>query len=458
MKMKLPSKKFGVFTAMAMVVGIVIGSGVFKSAGDVLFKAGGSMTTAILAWIIGGAIIIFSSLAFGIVALKQANKSGIIDFVEGVVGDKVAYLVAWFINFVYFPILVGVLSWLAGSITNSLIGAERDLTWILAGVFFVGSYILNIFGPVLAGKWQVSATSIKLVPLVLIAVVGLVFGLINGTTIESFKVPATVISTTGTGLAAAVAVTAFAYDGWITALAITQELKDPKKNLSRALIGGSLVIVLCYVFFFIGLSGVITNEEAISLAGSLDTSILAASRLFGNFFGSLVSILILISVLGTLNGVTLGSVRGMYQISIKGVGPFPELFTNLGKKDQPYASGLVSFVFALLWGVIWYGNFQGYWGGFMDTSVLIIVFLYASFILVYYNIIKNFTELGFFKRYIVPILATIGALYLIYGAFLSDPLMFVYFTLIVIGILLIGALTFNANKAVITQEPEVIAD
>jgi APA family basic amino acid/polyamine antiporter len=456
--MKLPSKKFGVFTAMAMVVGIVIGSGVFKSAGDVLFKAGGSMTTAILAWIIGGAIIIFSSLAFGIVALKQANKSGIIDFVEGVVGDKVAYLVAWFINFVYFPILVGVLAWLAGSITNSLVGLEQNLTWVFAGVYFVGSYVLNILAPVLAGRWQVSATSIKLVPLILIAIVGLVVGLINGTTVESFRIPATVISSSGTGLAAAVAVTVFAYDGWITALAITQELKDPKRNLSRALIGGSLVIVLCYVLFFIGLSGVITNDEAISLAGSLDTSILAASRLFGNFFGSIVSILILISVLGTLNGLTLGSVRGMYQISIKGVGPFPELFTNLGKKDQPYASGLISFAFAFLWGIIWYGNFQGYWGGFMDTSVLTIVFLYASFILVYYNIIKNFTELGVFKRYIVPILATIGALYLIYGAFVSDPMMFVYFTLIVLVILFVGALTFNSSKLVVKEQVESLIE
>lgn len=453
--MKLPSKKFGVFTAMAMVVGIVIGSGVFKSAGDVLFRAGGSLSTAIFAWIIGGAIIIFSSLAFGIVALKQANKSGIIDFVEGVVGEKVAYLVAWFINFVYFPILVGVLSWLAGSITNSLLGFDADLTWTFTAIYFVGSYVLNIFAPILAGRWQVSATSIKLIPLILIALVGLVTGLINGTTIESFRVPATVITSSGTGLAAAVAVTAFAYDGWITALAITQELKDPKRNLYRALIGGSLVIVFCYVLFFIGLSGVISNEEAISLAGSLDTSILAASRLFGDFFGSVVSVLILISVLGTLNGLTLGSVRGMYQISIKGFGPFPELFTNLGKKDQPYASGVISFIFAFLWGIIWYGNFQGYWGGFMDTSVLTIVFLYASFILVYYNIIKNFTELGFFKRYIVPLLATLGAIYLIYGAFISDPLMFLYFTIIVIAILAVGAVTFKTLKVVQPSQSEI---
>jgi len=444
--MSVPTKKFGLFTAVAMVVGIVIGSGVFKSAGDVLLKAGGNMTTAILAWAIGGAIILFSTLAFSIVALRTTKNSGIIDFVENVVGEKTAYLVGWFLNFVYYPILVGVLAWLAGSITNSLLGFENNMTWPLAILFFIGTYVLNILSPILAGKWQVSATGIKLIPLVLIAVVGLIFGLLNGTTIESFRSPANVVVTSGTGLAAAVAVTAFAYDGWITALAITQELKDPKKNLSKALLGGALIIVFCYILFFIGLSGVITNQEAINLAGSLDTSILAASRLFGSFFGPVVSVLILISVLGTLNGLTLGAVRGMYQISVKNIGPSPETFTRLGKNDEPYASGLISFVFAFFWGIIWYGNFQGYWGGFMDTSVLPIVFLYGSFILVYFNIVKNFNDLNLFKRYFVPLLATIGALYLVYGALISDPLMFFYFSIIVLIILISGVLSYKTKK------------
>ncbi len=452
--MREPTKKFGLFTAIAMVVGIVIGSGVFKSAGDVLARAGGKLSTAVLAWVIGGAIIIFSTLAFSIVALKSAKKSGIIDFVEGVVGERAAYLVGWFINFVYYPILVGVLAWLAGSITNTLLGFEQDFTWILALVYFIGSYGLNIFGPVLAGRWQVSATGIKLIPLVLIAIVGLVVGIINGTTVDAFRIPAQIISSSGTGLAAAVAVTAFAYDGWITALAITQELKDPKRNLAKALLGGAILIVVCYIVFFIGLSGVITNDEAVAIAGSLDTSVLAASRLFGAFFGPVVSVLILISVLGTLNGLTLGAVRGMYQISVKGVGPTPDVFTKLGKKDEPYASGLLSFVFAIFWGIIWYGNFQGFFGGFMDTSILPIVFLYASFILVYFNIFKNYTELNAFKRYVVPLLATVGALYLIYGAFVSDPIMFIYFSVIVVVILVVGVLTYQPRKVKVIVKNE----
>jgi APA family basic amino acid/polyamine antiporter len=441
--MSEPRRKFGLFTAIAMVVGIVIGSGVFKSAGDVLAKAGGSLSTALLAWGIGGLIIIISTYAFSIVALKKSKKSGIIDFMEEMAGKKTAYLVGWFLNFVYYPILVGILAWLAGSITNTLLGFNTDLTWPMTVVFFIGTYILNIFAPVIAGRWQISSTAIKIIPLILIALVGLIFGLVNGTTMESFTVRASNVQLVGTGLAAAVAVTAFAYDGWITALAITQELKDAKKNLSRALIGGSVLIVFLYMIFFIGLSGVISNNEAVALAGSMDTSVLAAERLFGAFFGPVVSVLILVSVLGTLNGLTMGAVRGMFQISVKGIGPSPQTFVKLGKKDQPLASGLLSFILSIFWLMIWFGNFQGYWGGFMDTSVLTIVFLYGSFIIIYVDIMLHFKELNVFKRFVIPSLASIGALYLVFGAFTSDPRMFLFFSIIVTIFLVIGFLTFE---------------
>jgi len=444
--MTTPVKKYGFFTATSMIIGIVIGSGVFKSAGDVLARAGGNQWTAIFAWLIGGSIILVSTYAFSFVALKSTKNSGIIDYVEEIAGPKPAYLVGWFVNFVYYPTLVGILAWLGGSISNTLLGTSVDLTWPITLVYFFGSYALNIFSPKIAGRWQISATVIKIIPLIFIAVVGLIVGFINGTTLEAFTVNATNIALTGTGLASAVAVTSFAYDGWITALGITHELKDAKKNLAKALVSGSLLIVALYILFFVGLSGVITNNEAVELAGSLDTSVLAATRLFGSFMGPVVSVLILVSVLGTLNGLTMGGVRGMYQISVKGVGPKPETFTKLGKNDAPIASGLISLVVAVLWGTIWYGNFQGYWDGFMDTSVLPIVLMYLTYIIIYYDIVKNYKHLNIFQRIIVPILATVGALYLIYGAFTSDPEMFLYFVLIVIVILAIGFVLYKKKE------------
>lgn len=441
--MGVPSKKFGFFTASAMVVGIVIGSGVFKSAGDVLNASGGSLPVAVLAWLIGGGIIIISAYAFSIVALKNTKASGIIDYIDQLFGPKVAYMVGWFMQFVYYPVLVGILSWLAGDVTNTLLGLENAV-WPLTVVYFLGVYGLNLISPIIAGRFQVSAMAIKLIPLILIAGGGLAVGLFNGNTLTALSQRATNVTVTaGAGLAAAVAVTAFAYDGWILALSITQELKDARKTLPKALLFGSIFIVAVYVLFFIGLSGVVSNNEAIVNAGSLDTSVLAAERLFGVFFGNLVSVMILVSVLGTLNGVTIGAVRGMYQIAVRGVGPSPARFTKLSKADAPLQGGVLSMVISALWLGVWYGNFQGWWGGFMDTSVLAIIFLYIAYILVYVDIFKTFKELSFFKRVVVPALATLSALYLIYGAFTSAPLMFVYFAGIVLVIQATGYVLYR---------------
>jgi APA family basic amino acid/polyamine antiporter len=439
-------KKYGIFTATSLVVGIVIGSGVFKSAGGVLDAAGGKLSTAIFAWLVGGVIMVISAYAFSLVAVRVEKNSGIVDYVEEAAGKKAGYMMAWFMNFAYYPTLIGILAWLGGSISASLFGfTDPYATWYLAAIYLVSTYALSLISPILAGKWQVSATAIKLIPLVLIALVGLISGLFNGTVVENFTTAASNASVGS--LAKAVAVTVFAYEGWIIATSINSELKDAKKNLPRALVFGTLVVMGAYLLFFLGLSGVLTNNRAIELSGSLDTSVEAAGLLFGNFFGSAVVVLVLISVLGTLNGLVMGGVRGMYAISVRGKGPKPEVFNKLSKSDATVNSGVLSFVITLLWGVVWFGNFEGWWNGhFMDTSILPIVFLYASYIVVYFSVATKFSDLNVFNRYVVPVVASLGALYLVYGAYTSDTLMFAYFTLIVAVLGVIGALLYRGKK------------
>ena len=95
---------------------------------------------------------------------------------------------------------------------------------------------LNALSPRLAGKFQVSTTVIKMVPLVLMAVVGTVLGLTNGRMAENFATMTTATISTGEGLMASTVAVAFAYEGWILATSINAELKDAKRNLPRALI------------------------------------------------------------------------------------------------------------------------------------------------------------------------------------------------------------------------------
>lgn len=438
-------KKYGFFTAVSMVVGIVIGSGVFKSAGSVLGAAGGDMKIAILAWLIGGIIMIASAYSFSLISARLPRITGVVDYMELVAGKKMGYMVEWFMTIIYYPSLVSILSWLAASITVNLLGFSDSVNsiyvWICTLLYLFGTFGLSLLSPILAGKWQVSATVIKLIPLLLIAIAGLSVGLFKGSLVDSMTgiAPQAVSGS----LVQAVAITVFAYDGWILATSISSELKNPKRNVPLALLFGSIIVVIAYIVFFIGLSGVISNQEAIDLSGSLDISVLAAKRLFGTIIGSSVSVLILISVLGTLNGLIMATLRGMYTISAKEKGPYPQQFQKISKHDVPYNSLIVGLIASLFWISIWYGNFNGWFNGFMDTSILSIVFLYLFYILVYVYIIRKMKDLHIFNRFVVPVIASIGALYLVYGAFTSDQKMFFYYVVIVAIIMLLGFLTYD---------------
>lgn len=440
------TKKFGFFTALSMVVGIVIGSGIFKSSGDIWIKAGGNTFIAALAWVLGGAIIIFSTYAFSFVALRETKSSGLIDYVESAYGLKIGYLVGFFLAYVYLPSLLAIIAWLAGNLTGFLFDLEH-LSYLFGILYLLGIFLLNFLSPIISGRFQVSATFIKLIPLLLIGVVGIVFGLFKTPDIISTPIA----SFSGSNLAVSVAFSAFAYDGWITALSITHELKDAKKNLSRALVGVAILIVVMYVMFFIGITSVISYDEAIPLAGSLNITVLAATRLFGAFFGSLVGYFVLISVLGTLNGLTIASMRAFYQIGLKGVGYKPDQMLMLTKNEAPLTSGFFSLIMSLFWGTLWILNLNGVFNTFVDISIFPIIFLYSFYVIIYIYIIKTYKDLNVFKRFVVPIISIIGSSYLIYGAYSSSPLGFIYY-LLILFVFFVAALYFykprNLNKSV----------
>ena len=95
------------------------------------------------------------------------------------------------------------------------------------------AYGVNALSPKLAGKFQTTTTVIKLIPLALMAVVGIVYGLVNGTLTENFAAAPVTGDPMGSPLFGAICSTAFAYEGWIIATSINAEIKNSKKNLPR---------------------------------------------------------------------------------------------------------------------------------------------------------------------------------------------------------------------------------
>ena len=442
--------KFGLWTAVAMIVGIVIGSGIFFKADDVLIASGGSLPLALFAWLLGGLIMVVSVFAFSFAAEKIARSNGLVDYVEAGFGERVGYYVGWYLTWIYYPSLTGVLAWVSGLYTTVLFGLTSGdpsnalSTWIFALVYMFLMFVLNFVSPKLAGYFQVSAMIIKLIPIGLVAVIGTIVGLLNGVTFTNFAQAASVVTTEGSGLALAVLATAFAYDGWIAVTTINGELKDAKRNLPLAFVLSSAIIIGSYLLYNLGLSSVLMNQTFVDQGNNAITT--AVQQLFGSFAGTGLTVFVVISCLGTLNGLVLGATRGFYSIAIRGKGFAPDLFTRVNvRSNTPVMSTIAGAIVALAWFVVWYGNFQGWWGAFLDTSELPIALIYSIFILVYVWIMKDFKEAHPIKRFVIPLLATAGSIYFIFAA-VQKPL-FLVFLGIVFAIMLVAVAAELRRKA-----------
>ncbi len=411
-------KRYGLPTAICMVVGTVIGSGVFFKAQNVLAATNGDMPLGILAWIITGFLMIICSLQFANMATKYEKVSGVVDYAEATCGKTYAYYLAWFMVNIYYPGMTSVLAWVSARYFGVLFGWSLNSPEVLtlAGFCLIASYTLNVFSPKLAGKFQISATIIKFIPITLMAIVGTLVGFFNGTLTNNFTSTLTeVVGGTGGGLFAAVVATVFAYEGWIVATSINAELKNAKKNLPLALIIGSIIVVTAYVLYYIGVAGGATNEVLIKEGATT-----AFTNIFGNVGGAFLNICIIISCLGTLNGLMVGATRGMYAIACRDQGPRPNMFSQIDKSTNMVTNSSIWGLFVCsAWLVYFYGaNLTDGWFGYFnfDSSELPIVTIYAMYIPIFIIWMKTQKELGFVKRFLIPSIALLSCVFMVYAA------------------------------------------
>ncbi len=445
-------EKYGLLTAVAMVVGIVIGSGVFFKAEAVLKATGGDMPLGIAAWIIVGLIMIICSCTFAILATRYEKINGIVDYAETMVGRHYGYYVGWFITTIYTPALTGILAWVSARFTCVLLG--WDITggscMAIACFYLVASYAVNALSPILAGKFQVSTTVIKLVPLVLMGVVGTAVGLYNGLTVQNFTHAVSGSVRTGGGLFASVVAVAFAYEGWIIATSINAELKNAKRNLPLALIIGSLIVVVVYILYYIGLAGAVPTAEL--MKNGQTGARLAFENLFGTVGGSLLFIFIIISCLGTLNGLMLGCTRGMYSLAIRGEGPACRAFSQVDPAtNMPGNSAIVGLLLAAFWMLYFYGANLAphpWFGPFcFDMSELPIITLYAGYIPIFLRMMMREKDLGVFKRFVLPVLALLSCLFMMVAACIAHGISVVFYLIIFAVIMCVGALLRHSSRA-----------
>jgi len=444
-------KRYGLITAICLIVGAVIGSGIFFVNEIIFSRVGGRLDQAVIAWLIGGAIMFVMMWVWGKLALGKNGMGGLMEYTDELLGEKYSYYLGWFLGTILYPAFVAILAWVSARFTGQLLGWNMVFSggavWMLAGIYMIALFIMNTLSPILAGKFQVSTTFIKVIPLIAMGLVGLVVGISNGTYVENFDFVIPVENAVSNPLFYAILSTVFAYAGSEEVLMMTSEIKNREKNLPIAIIVGAIIIISIYPLYTIGVFGAV-DAQTLAGAGGINAAFL---NMFGSVAGSVLLVFIIISCLGAMNSGMMAGQRIFYALAIRNSGPAREAVGHVDPHTKmPIISAIISLAFS---GVIFFivfansSDMAGYpymyhsrWFGNVNFAVssLAPVALMAFYIPVFIRVMMVKKEWNFFNRFVMPGLSVAGALLLIYMVFYTNALGAYWFIGFFLVIMLIG--------------------
>lgn len=423
----MEKQSYSFATAISMVIGSVIGSGIFFKADDILADVNGSVALGLIGFIIVGIGVLFGALTISYYSEIDVNNEGLIGYARMAVGRKFSYLVGWLMISCYFPTLMVILALITADYIGMLIGVQSQMFVTIATFILLSTNILiNLKYPKTAGQIQVLSTVVKLIPLALIGIIGGLFFNTSDVTTVSINM------TDGNSMSALIAI-AFAFDGWIVATNIADDLEDSKRNLPRALALGSIAIMLIYCLYFFGLTRILTPSEIVNLGD--EHIMVAAQMLLGPIGAKLIIMFIIISVYGGFNGMTLAYVRLPEEMINNNLMKVP----NKYKGNKFKYSVLIMSSITMLWFIIeqlidYKMVFTNLTVDF-DISSLPIVIIYIVYIILFLAVNKFVLSEKLSKRIyyiIISLIATFTSLMVVIGSFGDNGIIYIGISLVII--------------------------
>ncbi|UJF15786.1 APC family permease [Jeotgalibaca sp. MA1X17-3] len=437
--MKQENKHYGLGTAISMIVGICIGSGIFFKADDILRFTGGNIRLSVLVFFIGAFCVIFGNITLSQLASRTDNAGGVVAYFEEFISPKAANAFGWFQMYAYYPSIAVVVSWVAGIYTTMLFNlpSTLEIQVFIGMIYLFFFHILNYFSLKLGGRFQNISTVMKIIPLLTIAIIGFFSNQPHPVTTEQLVVP---IQDVGVSWLAALVPIAFSFDGWVISTSITHEVRNAKKTMPIALTIGPLIVLGIYLAYFLGMSSLVGPEYI--LANGDNTIYEVGNQLFGSRGGFIILFFILIAVLGVVNGLVLGNIRLPQSLAAKGMIPNSKKIRKIDNRTElsPHAA-ITSCVISLVWMVIHYftQKTQVLSGG--DVSEIAIVFSYITYVILYWKVIQMKKQ-GIITSPILgvlfPILGMAGSGIIVIGGVISNPIFVPLFLIFCLSISLSG--------------------
>lgn len=378
-------RSMGVWMATALVVGNMVGSGIFLLPASL---AGAAGPISIFGWIFTGIGAMLLALVFSRLGRAMPRTGGPYAYARRAFGDFIGFqtawgywIAAWAGNAAIAVAFVGYLAVFWGDLgTNNLLAALVGIgvIWLLTAV--------NVMGSRESGAVQVVTTVLKFVPLAIIGVIGLFF--INSDNLTPFAPHGS-----WSAISAAAPLTLWAFIGLESATVAAGEVKDPEKNIPRATVYGTLAATVVYILGTVAVMGIIPTE---TLAGSTSPFADAAGEMFGGSWDKVIALVAMVSTFGALNGWIL--LQGRVPLAAAEDGLFPPQFAKVhGERRTPVFGLVVSSV--LVTGLM----LMNYTKGLVDAFTFIILLATLTTLVPYaYSAAAQahlyFTERDIFER------------------------------------------------------------
>ena len=400
MENKQLQKSLGIAAALSTVVGMVIGGGVFFKPQAVYTLTGGAPGLGILAWIIAGIMTITAGLTAAEISAAIPKTGGMMVYIEEIYGKKLGFLTGWMQTVLFFPATAAAIAVMFGQQAALLLNNSSLVMPMSIGVILLIG-ILNTFGSKTSGAIQTVSTVCKLIPLALI----IVFGFIKGSGDNPIMNPLVAEGIRPMGIIGQLLVAIlFAYDGWINVGALAGEMKNPGKDLPKAIIGGLSIVMAINVVINLAYLWVLPASE---LAQYASPASIVAEKIFGPVGGKLINVGILVSVFGCLNGYLLTGPRIPYTLANQKL--LPATFGKLNKNGVPANATLFMVVLSVIYALS---------GQFNLLSDLSMFAIWAFYTLTFIGVIKlRKTQPDLKRPYKVPFYPIIPIISICSGLF-----------------------------------------
>lgn len=415
-------RSIGLGSALSIIVGTIIGSGIFFKQASVLDSAG-STFMALLAWILAGIITLTAGLTIAEIGAQMPYTGGLYVYIEKIYGRVLGFMAGWMQAIVYGPAMIA-------AVTG-----------------FLSIMVTNLFG--IGTEWRIPigliTTIAKMIPIFAIIFCGICWG-------EQNAVAQTVTElnrSTG-GLGVAVLAALFAYDGWIFIANLGGEIKNPQKLLPKAIIIGITTVLVIYALITIGIFSFIPADKIHALGQNSTTYL--ADAILGPIGGKVLSVGIIISMLGTLNGEMLTFPRVIYAMAKRGDLPFSRFLSYVTPKGK--APVMATMLLIALTGIMM---------TFFDPdylSNLCVFTIYSFYVLAFFGLFilryKNKDQRPFSVPFypLIPLVAIAGGLFVLVSQFFNDPAGVLLFT----GITAVGWPIFFLVKKMSKAQNTIIED